>query len=474
MKFTKRDFSKIIQKLAIVTVCFTVPSFAADATYDNLTVNNRQGIGASPAVSNRLYVYRPGTEYGAGYSTIYGFRTGSSTATQGGTAWTQSCTDAALSGYSFWGNAYSAGVAAYSYLDYGNSAALVAAKQDGNYATYLAYCDPLSNNSIWSARFTNSIVMGPQIAGQRWIIFSDSHLFTIAPDQGTNFSWSKNFTINKNGGQIGIGMTPDDASTDRFAVNGNCNVNGNVGIGMSPNSSDGVLQVNGNAKINGNLTSGGQFFSTENGSQGSPDLHGQSMVHLVGNQKVPLVVELSSVVQNKTAVIVKAGDNQNAICANAGLNGTAMWGSATGSGTAGLFQNSSGNGYAGAFEGRVYCGGSMGLGIAPNSTYLLRVNGSIGCKELIVTNTGWADFVFNNKYNLKSLNEVEKYINKNKHLEGIPTEKDVNDKGVSVGAMQAKLLQKVEELTLYVIEQNKKIEKLQKANDDLSRRISQR
>ena len=68
----------------------------------------------------------------------------------------------------------------------------------------------------------------------------------------------------------------------------------------------------------------------------------------------------------------------------------------------------------------------------------------------------WADFVFEDDYSLMSLNELDNYIKVNKHLPEIPTTQEVEENGISVGEMNAKLLQKIEELTLYVIELQKK------------------
>jgi hypothetical protein len=69
--------------------------------------------------------------------------------------------------------------------------------------------------------------------------------------------------------------------------------------------------------------------------------------------------------------------------------------------------------------------------------------------------SGWADFVFKPDYQLKPLAEVEQFISTNGHLPEVPTAKEVEQNGVNIGEMNAKLLQKVEELTLYVIELNK-------------------
>lgn len=72
----------------------------------------------------------------------------------------------------------------------------------------------------------------------------------------------------------------------------------------------------------------------------------------------------------------------------------------------------------------------------------------------------WKDCVFQNNYNLMSLKQIEAFINRHKHLPGIPSEKEVLEKGINVGEMNALLLQKIEELTLYVIELEKKINEI--------------
>ncbi|MGN7812856.1 hypothetical protein [Flavobacterium sp. 22076] len=99
----------------------------------------------------------------------------------------------------------------------------------------------------------------------------------------------------------------------------------------------------------------------------------------------------------------------------------------------------------------------VGIGIS-NPSNKLDVNGTIHSKEVKVDMQGWSDFVFKKEYNLPTLEEVEKHINKKGHLENIPNEDEVLKNGINLGEMNSKLLQKIEELTLYAIQQNKKIE----------------
>jgi hypothetical protein len=90
--------------------------------------------------------------------------------------------------------------------------------------------------------------------------------------------------------------------------------------------------------------------------------------------------------------------------------------------------------------------------------YKLNVHGKIVCTEVMVKDiASWPDYVFEKKYKLPSLEEVNKFIRKNKHLPGIPSAADVENKGLALGEMQHKLLQKVEELTLYILAQDKRL-----------------
>jgi hypothetical protein len=93
--------------------------------------------------------------------------------------------------------------------------------------------------------------------------------------------------------------------------------------------------------------------------------------------------------------------------------------------------------------------------------------GKIESKEIKVTQSPTADFVFNHNYKLPSLSFIEKHIKDKKHLPEIASAKEMKKNGVNIGAFQIQLLQKIEELTLYTIEQEKKINNLEKDNKSL-------
>jgi len=106
-------------------------------------------------------------------------------------------------------------------------------------------------------------------------------------------------------------------------------------------------------------------------------------------------------------------------------------------------------------------GASVGIGTAtPDAAYKLSVNGIIRSKEIIVQ-TGWADYVFDKNYPLKPLSEVEQYIEQNKHLANIPSAAEIEKNGLRVGEVQKKMMEKIEELTLYIIALEKKVNKLE-------------
>ncbi|SCW66077.1 hypothetical protein [Mucilaginibacter sp. NFR10] len=99
--------------------------------------------------------------------------------------------------------------------------------------------------------------------------------------------------------------------------------------------------------------------------------------------------------------------------------------------------------------------GNVGIG-KTDPQNKLDVNGTIHSKSVLIDLNGWSDYVFKKDYRLAPLSEVEAYIDQNQHLPEIPSEQEMTKKGLNVSEMNKLLMKKVEELTLYAIENEQK------------------
>lgn len=121
-------------------------------------------------------------------------------------------------------------------------------------------------------------------------------------------------------------------------------------------------------------------------------------------------------------------------------------------------------------NGKLFLGTSGNGSCGDCSEYRLFVRDGIKAEKVkveLASANGWADYVFAKNYQLKPLEEVEKHIEEKGHLPNIPSAEEVVKNGINLGEMDAKLLEKIEELTLYSIEQNKQIKVLQEENKTL-------
>jgi hypothetical protein len=176
------------------------------------------------------------------------------------------------------------------------------------------------------------------------------------------------------------------------------------------------------------------------------------------------------------------GQNDNTTAITFGANGT---GAVHSSAQAGLYVQSSGSygtrmyfattdSYAAGAKTRMCINseGNVGIGtITPAEK--LSVNGTIRSKEVKVETANWPDYVFEESYKIDKLEDLESYIKANKHLPGIPSAKEVEKEGISLGEMNAKLLQKIEEMTLQMIEMNKMMKEQGAKNKDMERRVKE-
>ena len=145
----------------------------------------------------------------------------------------------------------------------------------------------------------------------------------------------------------------------------------------------------------------------------------------------------------------------NGFIAVSDANGKMTWKDPSTIGTGSVWQHNSSDIY--------FNTGNVGIGTTAVTGYMLSVEGAIRTREINVDASSivWYDYILAKEYPLSSLQEVENYITKHHHLPNVPSEKEVKEKGINLGEMDAILLRKIEELTLYVIEQQKKIEELQ-------------
>jgi len=206
---------------------------------------------------------------------------------------------------------------------------------------------------------------------------------------------------------------------------------GNVGIGTTTPSSA-TLQVNGTALIN-------------------------SYVYIYGSNK-------TGVIRNAVndGILQLSGGNTTSDGANIHLGGSA--------GDNSMFVR-----IGSSEKFRITSEGNVGIGTSLSSNpnnYKLAVKGKIGCSEIKVEDVStWSDFVFGSGYRLRTLSEVENYIKANKHLPDVPSEEQVKTEGYDVTEMNALLLQKIEELTLYAIGQDKALKEQKTENKKLEDRI---
>ena len=124
-------------------------------------------------------------------------------------------------------------------------------------------------------------------------------------------------------------------------------------------------------------------------------------------------------------------------------------------------------------NGNIYTNSKLLIGTSGlnSGSHSLAVNGSaIFTKVVVKLNNVWPDYVFKHNYNLRPLNELESFLIKYQHLPDMPSSAEVEKNGLDLGEHQSLLLKKVEELTLYVIELNKKVVALSLENAELKKK----
>jgi hypothetical protein len=277
-------------------------------------------------------------------------------------------------------------------------------------------------------------------------------------------------------GNVGIGTaTP----TQKLTVGGNLSIQGNDN-GLNIYKGDATTQVASLGNYDGaNLDEGvltlfkasaAKVFLSANrasyfngGNVGIGTTSPESLLHIQGTNSTEIATTIKNTYtsggSSRYATLLVSGNNgsvQGVYRADPGGFGPAgvasmIIGTTTNQGLSFIANNVS--------TMFISASGNVGIGTTSPSEKF-SVNGSISTKKIIVTQLGWSDYVFSKDYKLRSLQSLEAFINKNNHLPEIPTAKEVEDRGISVGDNQALLLKKIEELTLYIIGLQKQIDKL--------------
>lgn len=429
---------------------------------DGINRLSNVGINANATTNNNLYVYRPSGVTGADTSTIYAYRGGDNINSpgNGGSSFALEGVDAAIKGYSDYGNPFTAGVAGYGFLDYENSAALIGSDYPGTTYGILGFRD--TSGMVYAGYFQGNT----RIVGDTWVAgdgrfdsrvgigIAPNSTFTLNVQSSTedrtgyfyNSKASSATTYGIYGGAYGSGSgAKRGGSFDAYGGTG-------TNIGVRAAAIDGSTNIAVYGSATGGSTNWAAHFD-------SGDVIVDDRVG-IGTQTIASGVGLHVMSQD----IRMEGDNDFFNVVSTGttnLNGVRFYNETTFQGA--LFYDSGDDllNITGSSLVPVlvtdFANNSVGIGTFNTAAgYKLSVDGKIISEELRIRNsTNWPDYVFAENYDLMPLDELEMSINLQKHLPNIPSAEEVESEGILVGDMQKRMMEKIEELTLYVIEINK-------------------
>ncbi len=288
---------------------------------------------------------------------------------------------------------------------------------------------------------------------QKWIVKSSSK--GSVSGGGGFWDASGSNIFNTNTGNVGIGT---NNPYTRLTIETPYNTSGWYHIGR--NGTDSIVVGEGIGGVSaaiGTSTNHALRFTAGPGS-GKVSIYPSGDV-VIGDNNVGSVGRLTVKTTNNADGISHIGDGGNILK-------TRMGGTSAGIGT---FSPTNMRIFSGGLS-RILISeatGNVGIG-TDNPTYKLSVLGNIRCTEAVVE-TGWADYVFEKNYQLPSLNDVEKFILQNKHLPNIPSAAEIEKNGLHLGDTQKRMMEKIEELTLYIIQQQKEIDALKEKINNVNK-----
>lgn len=351
-----------------------------------------------------------------------------------------------------------------------------------------------AGQSAWLSRFARGSLASPAIVQNGDLIGA----FDFYPYNGTNFNLQTAIIYTKVSGIVSESSIPTDivfgtdatgtaygSGKERLVIKST----GNIGIGTT--SPVHALEVNGNVGI----TTGNNFiFSNNIGTNRSISFKNPSgndnLASIAGYpssgtdvgtaiQAIPRGSGYNSSIRAQFTAFntdyVADPSNYEAVVLRAGGEDFQLFTTRYGTGVAKpLWLNATGNATAATSNLYLTTDGNVGIGTI-NPQAKLAVKGNVFAEKIKVTlsPTDWPDYVFHKSYPLLPLHELEKFIQQNTHLPDVPSVAEVQRNGLDLGDNQATLLKKVEELTLYVIEMNKTIERQDKQVKQLQSEVNQ-
>lgn len=265
----------------------------------------------------------------------------------------------------------------------------------------------------------------------------------ITVENNSNSNFKKTFTV------LGDGKTEISTENADALVVKNLNYSNNISFNVKSDGSTGIFTYMSKAFSITSQNTGVENFSF--------NTNGTAQIKTTATNLTDNVLTITSVNNsNLNSFLIKRNGVMEirTLAANAGDNVFSIM-DANNSNAKNFFINR---------DGKTVIG-SLGQPSGTHSNAMLTVNGKAVAKEVIVTQVNWADFVFDSNYKLMPLSDLESFYKNEKHLPNIPSTKQISDSGNDLGKTDALLLQKIEELTLYIVDQQKQIDELKKVTN---------